>query len=105
MTESKAIRPGTRLFSANSTVELVVVAAPGGGLSLTCGGVPMTPDRPSADEIVTADAEAPGPQMGKRYWDADTGFEVLCTKPGSGELALDGNPLAVKSTRALPSSD
>ena len=48
---------------------------------------------------------AAGSVMGKRYVDAESGLEALCTKPGAGSLSLDGRPLAVKATKKLPSSD
>jgi hypothetical protein len=53
---------------------------------------------------LSADFSA-GSQMGKRYVDADTGFEGLCTKPGKGSFALDGRALTVKEAKKLPSSD
>jgi hypothetical protein len=43
--------------------------------------------------------------LGKRYTDPDEAIEVLCTKPGIGALCADGQPLAVKATKALPASD
>ena len=43
--------------------------------------------------------------MGKRYTDAADSVEILCTKPGPGALSLDGQPLEVKSAKALPASD
>jgi hypothetical protein len=43
--------------------------------------------------------------LGKRYVDEAGTIEVLCTKPGDGALALDGQPLEVKSAKPLPSSD
>ena len=46
-----------------------------------------------------------GVQVGKRYFDEDTGLEVLGSKPGAGSLAMDGRPLKPKEAKALPSSD
>ncbi len=51
---------------------------------------------------------APGAQpalVGKRYVNAADAVELLCTKGGKGELAVDGEPLSVKQAKALPSSD
>jgi hypothetical protein len=51
---------------------------------------------------------APGVQLalvGKRYVNAVDAVELLCTKGGKGELAVDGEVLAVKQAKALPSSD
>ena len=44
-------------------------------------------------------------RMGKRFADPDTGIEVLATKGGAGSLSLDGQPLALKDAKPLPSSD
>jgi hypothetical protein len=43
--------------------------------------------------------------VGKRYVDESGTFEVLCTKPGTGDLAIDGRPLHLKQAKPLPSSD
>jgi hypothetical protein len=43
--------------------------------------------------------------LGKRYVDADTGLEVLCTKAGRGVLSADGRQLTIKAPNALPASD
>lgn len=104
-TESLALRPGLRVYSAISDVELVVVAKPNRDAVLTCEGVPMTasrPDTPPDNDASTSDA---GPRLGKRYWDETSGLEVLCTRSGRGTLAFDGVELAIRSARALPSSD
>ena len=41
----------------------------------------------------------------KRFADAESGIEVLATKGGAGSLSLDGQPLALKDAKPLPSSD
>jgi hypothetical protein len=46
-----------------------------------------------------------GTLLGKRYADEDLGVEVLCTKAGTGTLALDGTPLPIKAAKPLPASD
>jgi hypothetical protein len=43
--------------------------------------------------------------MGKRYTNAAGDVEILCTKPGEGGLAVDGELLTVKGAKPLPSSD
>jgi hypothetical protein len=50
-------------------------------------------------------AHSGGTQMGKRFADPDSGIEVLATKGGAGSLSLDGQPLALKDAKPLPSSD
>ena len=98
------VKPGMQLRSTVSSVEVVVVRAPAGDIELTCGGSPMVP---SADVPPgTGDADGTeGPALGKRYADEESGLELLCTKAGAGQLALDGSVLAVKGAKPLPSSD
>ena len=97
------VKAGTRLRSAVSDAEVIVIRAPTGDLDLTCGGVPML-EGEGAHE-----AAKPGFEgtvvLGKRYVDADDTIEVLCTRPGDGALALGGHELALKSAKPLPSSD
>ena len=44
-------------------------------------------------------------ETGKRYADAGSGVEVLCTKAGQGDLAFAGRPLERKDAKPLPASD
>lgn len=46
-----------------------------------------------------------GTQLGKRYADEGVGIEVLCTKPGTGTLTVNGDRLPMKEAKPLPSSD
>jgi hypothetical protein len=46
-----------------------------------------------------------GTQVGKRYEDTDAGVEVLCTKPGPGNLSIGARAMAQKDAKPLPSSD
>jgi hypothetical protein len=98
-------KAGTQLRSAVGTAEVVVIRAPDHGGTLTSGGVPMV----GRDDDVPAADIHPGSEgsvlLGKRYVDEAASIEVLCTKPGEGALALDGQPLEVKSAKPLPSSD
>jgi hypothetical protein len=43
--------------------------------------------------------------MGKRYTDAAETLELLCVRGGAGTLAVAGEPLQVKASKALPASD
>lgn len=43
--------------------------------------------------------------IGKRYVNQDQSLEILCVKAGKGSLALNGEPLAIKDAKKLPSSD
>ena len=99
------IKAGTRLRSAVCDTEVMVVAAPGGGADLTCGGAAMVAlgEDPSGGEPAAGAAE--GTQLGKRYVNEAGDLEVLCTKPGAGSLGAGGQLLAIKEAKPLPSSD
>jgi hypothetical protein len=103
---SVILKPGSRLFSAACTTEVIVVRAPSGDVDLTIGGVPpvaAAADRPTDGSPVPG--YDTGTTMGKRYVDDSGALELLCTKPGAGSLAVDGAVLAVKDAKPLPSSD
>ncbi|MEH3158536.1 MAG: hypothetical protein PGN08_06095 [Sphingomonas taxi] len=97
--------PGTRLKSAVCDTEAVVVRVPSDGV-VQCGGAAMI-----AHGDVKPNDGAPDPgfasgsAIGKRYHDAASGLEMLCTKTGAGTLAIDGRPLALREAKQLPSSD
>ncbi|WP_222849600.1 hypothetical protein [Trebonia kvetii] len=98
------LRPGLKLSSTVSDAQLIVVRAPAADADLRCGGAPMVEGAPPAR------AEVGGPRgegilTGKRYSDDDGTIELICTKPGPGELTLDGRPLTVKAAKPLPASD
>jgi hypothetical protein len=84
----------------------MIVAAPKGDVSVTCGGAPMGPldAAPAAGGSPAPDASG-GTLLGKRYVNEAGDLELLCTKPGKGSLACDGKPLVVKGAKPLPSSD
>lgn len=96
------MKPGTRFWSTVSPVSVVVVRPAAGEVTLTCGGVPMVEQEPGTAAVTT---EAEGPLIGKRYADEDSGLQVMCTRGGAGELAVDGRPLQLMGTRPLPASD
>jgi hypothetical protein len=94
---------GKRLRSPVCGTEIIVVRAPETPVELHCGGHPMAVDAarngspmPGADQ---------GTVLGKRYVDDATGLEVLCVKPGTGGLVVDGRQLTLKAPKALPASD
>jgi hypothetical protein len=97
------MKPGTRLWSAVSAASVVVVRPPSEEVKLTCGGVPMLDHEPQATNPDPATGE--GPAIGKRYVDEQTGLQVLCTRGDAGVLAVDGRPLTMMNSRALPASD
>lgn len=99
-----ALKPGLRLKSAVCSAEVMVVKG-AADASLTCGGAPMHPLGEAVGEAAASADEMDGCLLGKRYVNSDQSLEVLCIKPGQGTLAADGEALAVKLAKKLPSSD
>ena len=98
------LKPGSRWLSSTSDTEIAVVRPPKAPVVITCGGGEMLPVGSTRPERQAADA-GPATLLGKRYADAVSGLEVLCTKGGTGVLAADGRELQIKESKALPSSD
>ena len=99
------VKVGSRLACPDCPTELVVTRAAATSVELACSGsglVELEGTRPQGGHSGTADD---APQLGKRYVDDEAGLELLCTKPGTGELTCDGRPLALKAAKPLPSSD
>lgn len=102
----KTLKAGTRIKSAVCDTEVMVTRAAATEVTVTCGGaemIAMTEQRTVGGAVDPA--HAGGSLVGKRYADAEDKFEFLCTKGGKGSLALNGQALAVKQAKALPSSD
>lgn len=100
------LKPGSRWKSAVCDAEFVVVRPPKTPVTLENGGHPVVPhagDKPEG--AVLSDAHAAGSQAGKRYADAETGLEVLCSKAGAGSLSIDGRPIGATEAKKLPASD
>jgi hypothetical protein len=99
-------RPGSRWRSVVCSSEVVVVRPPKIAISLECGGHRMIA---VGSEIERALALSPdhstGTHVGKRYYDEESGIELLASKAGSGSLSVDGRPLKLKEAKALPASD
>lgn len=101
-----ALGPGTRLRSAVCSTEVVVVRPPSAPAELRCCGEPMQPqDAVAATTGGAVPAPGEGIALGKRYEDAESGLEVLCTKGGPGPLALGDRELVLKGAKPLPASD
>ena len=100
------LKPGTRMHSAVCDTELMVIAAPGDGAEISCGGTPVIGmgEEPPAGATLSPDASE-GTQLGKRYVNEAGDVELLCTKPGKGTLACDGTALTIKGAKPLPASD
>jgi hypothetical protein len=99
-------RVGTTLSSTTDDTTVVVVRWGSADLDLTCGGAPMVVGRPAPEDRREPTAAAgEGTRLGKRYTDEGAGVELLCTKPGTGDLVLDGAVLRIKDAKPLPASD
>jgi hypothetical protein len=86
-------------------MSLIVVRPPAMPVELTCDGAALeTTEQPVRADAATGSAEL-GTVLGKRYGDAESGLELLCTRAGAGVLAADGREMRVLSARALPASD
>ncbi|MGI8491826.1 MAG: hypothetical protein ACR2KC_02405 [Acidimicrobiales bacterium] len=100
------VKAGSRWRSAVCDTEVIVVRAPGSGVTLGCGGAEMVPLGTEAPPRAVLDPErSGGTQLGKRYADEEVGVELLCTKAGAGTLSVDGRELSLKQAKPLPSSD
>ncbi|HSY14892.1 MAG TPA: hypothetical protein VK816_02820 [Jatrophihabitantaceae bacterium] len=96
---------GTRLRSQTCTTEVVVVRGADIADELACGGAPLVPiDTPMSGSPKPEAGLDTGTLIGKRYTDGQD-LEVLVTKAGDGTLTVGVEPLAVKGSRPLPSSD
>ncbi|WP_293900098.1 hypothetical protein [Phenylobacterium sp.] len=100
------LKPGSRWRSAVCSTEVVIVRPPSAPVSLECGGQPLIAFAAERVEgAAPATEHAAGTAAGKRYFDADSGLEVLASKAGDGSLSVGGKALARKDAKALPSSD
>jgi len=101
-----AYKPGSRWKSAESETEIVVVRPPSTEGMLESGGAPMLPQSADRGPVgAVPEGSEPGALLGKRYADAESGLEVLCSKSGAGALSFTGRALALKEAKKLPSSD
>jgi hypothetical protein len=99
------LKPGLRISSTTSTVQVIVVKAPGDEVDLRCGGLPMTDVTAAApDATVQPGFEGETP-LGKRYGTDDDRLLLLVTRGGDGVLTIGDTPLPRKDARALPASD
>jgi hypothetical protein len=99
------LKPGSRWKSAVCTAEFVVVRPAKVPVTLECGGVKVVPLGTPADESALNPDHAKGVAAGKRYFDAESGLEILGSKAGKGSLSADGTALTLKEAKALPASD
>jgi hypothetical protein len=99
------LQAGQQLVSAVDGTAVIIIRAPAGKCTLTCGGVAMTAPGAAAPAADPDPSMLGGTQIGKRYVDQGDTIQVLCTRAGRGTLALDGEPLAIQAARPLPASD
>lgn len=100
------LKVGQSMASTVDATVVIIVRAPETDVSLTCGGAEMVVGKQGAGDGSAIDAaDVGGAKLGKRYADDEVGLEVLCTKPGTGRLELDGRELPLKAAKPLPSSD
>lgn len=107
MISGMQLKAGGRLRSLVCSTEVVVVKAPADDVEITCGGTPLVTlgDERPTDATRTPASDDGGSLLGKRYVDEETGIELLCSKAGSGGLAVDGRALTIKGAKPLPSTD
>jgi hypothetical protein len=99
------VKPGDHLRSRVCTTEVIVVKAPSIDVEIACGGEPMTKNEQVQAAAAGDTPAGPGTLLGKRYAEPGVGLELLCVKGGSGQLSVDGQPLAPREARPLPASD
>ena len=99
-------KPGSRWKSTVCGTEVVVVRPPNRAVSLECGGHPMiVPGSDGHPAVGLSPDHSTGTHVGKRYYDEETGIEVLGSKAGVGSLSVDARPLKLKKAKPLPASD
>ena len=100
------LKPGSRWKSAACSAEFVVVRPASREEVVSCGGHPLVPADGAKPEGLAADpAHAGVIQTGKRYFDEESGLELLAVKPGTSSLAIGGRPMGLREAKALPASD
>lgn len=100
------LKPGNRLRSAVCTAEVVVVRAADTPVDLRFGGHPAAAAGTEPAGGVTADPALTGElRLGARYFDAETGIEVLVTKTGTSMPTVGDRPLIRRDPKSLPASD
>jgi len=100
------LKPGSRWKSGACNAEFVVVRPASREEQVLCGGHPLLPSDAAKPEGVVPDpAHAGVIQTGKRYFDEESGLELLAVKPGTSALAIGGRPMGLREAKALPASD
>jgi hypothetical protein len=100
-----AIAVGSRWSSTVCPTEVLIVRPGADATALTCGGAAMVPAGTAGGVAKTSAPPGDGLLLGKRYVDETTGLQLLCTKPGTGTVAVDGRPVTPQTAKPLPASD
>ncbi len=100
-----ALKAGSRFKSAVSDAQVMVIKAPPGEHSLSCGGTDMLAASAESGDAQLDATDVGEVLIGKRYVNEDESLELLCTKGGKGSLSCDGGLLEIKQAKQLPSSD
>lgn len=99
------LSPGQQVASAVDGTKMIVVRAPDDDVVLTCGGAAMVDPAEAGTGGAADPARQDATLLGKRYTHEGLGLELLCTKPGQGTVAVNGEPLKIKESKPLPASD
>lgn len=100
------VKPGTRIYSAVDSTELIAIKVPPHPIELTIGGAPAVLSAGDKGEgAAVLDGHDGGTAMGKRYANTAATVELLCTKAGQSVPAVDGELLVLKEAKPLPASD
>jgi hypothetical protein len=100
------LRVGQSLSSVVDATTLIVVRSPDADVALTCGGHDLASETPPAlRQPVSSPAAREGLLLGKRYTAIDLDLELLCVRPGTFPVEVDGTALAQKAAKPLPASD
>lgn len=99
------LQPGDRLLSNACDAEFIAIKAPEAELDLTIGGWPPAASPEERVRQVVTDGHGGESRVGKRFVDPDDLLELLCIKAGDGIPAVDDQPLLVRDSKTLPSSD
>jgi hypothetical protein len=99
------LKAGQALYSRTDSTAVLVVRCGDLDVSITCGGQAMATTKDEGEKLPPTGPPGQGAALGKRYVDVDHVVELLCTKPGEGELAIDETPLTLLAAKQLPASD
>jgi len=100
------LKPGSRWKSAACSAEFVVVRPAGQEEEVLCGGHALLPSDAARPEGLVLDPEHTATiQTGKRYFDEESGLELLAVKPGQCALSVGGRRMVLREAKALPASD